>query len=95
MAKCNLSRPGDVVRVHPLFIVTAHGLGRLGPWNYAYAANLTSALFTAVTVANIFLLVFALTGSTWSGGSKRSWPYSGPADAKGDYHLGGLCAYKS
>lgn len=67
VAKCNLSRPGDVVRVHPLFIVTAHGLGRLGPWNYAYAANLTSALFTAVTVANIFLLVFALTGSTWSG----------------------------
>ena len=67
VAKCNLSRPGDVVRVHPLFIVTAHGLGRLGPWNYAYAANLTSALFTAVTVANIFLLVFALTGRTWPG----------------------------
>lgn len=67
VAQCNLSRPGDVVRVHPLFIVMAHGLGKLGPWNYAYAANLTSAIFTAVTVANIFLLVFILTNLKWAG----------------------------
>lgn len=66
-AKCNLSRPGDVVRVHPLYIVVAHGIGRLGWFSYAYAANLTSAIFAAVTAANVFLLTFRLTGRIWPG----------------------------
>ena len=57
----NLDRPGDVVRVHPLFIVFAHYLGRLTPLSYAYAANFTSALFAAITAANVFLLVYRLS----------------------------------
>jgi hypothetical protein len=64
-AQCNLSRPGDVVRVHPLYIVVAHGIGRTGWFSYAYAANLTSAIFAAITVANVFLLAFRLTGQVW------------------------------
>lgn len=64
-AQCNLSRPGDVVRVHPLFIVTAHGIGRLGWFSYAYAANLTSAIFAALAAANVFLLAYRLTGQAW------------------------------
>lgn len=66
-AKCNLSRPGDVVRIHPLFIVVAHGIGRLGWFSYAYAANLTSAIFAALAVANVFLLTYRLTGGIWPG----------------------------
>lgn len=66
-AQCNLNRPGDVVRVHPLFIVTAHLVGRLGIFSYAYAANLVSAVFAAVTVANVYLLVYMLTGRTGAG----------------------------
>ena len=66
-ARCNLHRPGDVVRVHPLFIILAHGLGRLGVFSYAYAANLVSAITTALTVANVFLLVYWLTGRWWPG----------------------------
>jgi len=64
-AKCNLNRPGDVVRVHPLFIVTSHIAGRLGLWSYARAASLVSAIFTAVTVANVYLLVYWLCGRVW------------------------------
>ena len=66
-AKCNLSRPGDVVRVHPLFIVVAHGIGWPGWFSYAYAANLASAIFAAITAANVFLLTFRLTGRAWPG----------------------------
>ena len=66
-AKLNLNRPGDVVRVHPLLIVTAHGLGRLLDGDYAYAANLVSALSMAVAAANLWLLVVWLSGSTWAG----------------------------
>jgi hypothetical protein len=66
-AQCNLSRPGDVVRVHPLFIVTAHAIGRTGWFSYAYAANLTSAIFAAIAAANVFLLTFRLTGRIWPG----------------------------
>lgn len=66
-AKCNLSRPGDIVRVHPLFILTAHLLGRTGLFSYAYAANLVSAVFTAVTVANVCLLVYYLSGRIFAG----------------------------
>ncbi len=65
VAHCILNRPGDVVRVHPLFIITAHYLGRLGLFNYAYAANLVSAIFTAVTVANIYLLLYRLVDRVW------------------------------
>jgi hypothetical protein len=65
VAHCILNRPGDVVRVHPLFIITAHYLGNLGLFNYAYSANLVSAIFTAVTVANIYLLLFRLVGRIW------------------------------
>jgi len=64
-AKCNLSRPGDVVRVHPLFIVVAHGIGWPGWFSYAYAANLTSAIFAALAAANVFSLAFRLTGKMW------------------------------
>ena len=64
-ARCSLNRPGDVVRVHPLYILTAHALGRLGLWSYAYSANLVSAIFTAVASANIFLLTFWLVRSLW------------------------------
>ncbi len=67
VAKCNLSRPGDVVRVHPLFIVTAHAIGRLCSNSFAFAANLTSAIFAALTVANVFLLTYRLTGGVWPG----------------------------
>ena len=66
VAKLNLNRPGDVVRVHPLFIVVAHGVGRLGWFSYAYAANLVSALFSAVAVANVYLLLMHLTGRRWA-----------------------------
>lgn len=66
-ARCSLSRPGDVVRVHPLFIVTAHALGRLPFFGYAYAANLTSAIFTAVSAANVFLLVYWIVGRVFPG----------------------------
>ena len=62
---CTLNRPGDVVRVHPLYIILAHYLGRLGVLSFAYAANLVSAIFTAVTVANIYLLMFRLLGRIW------------------------------
>ena len=67
VAKQVLNIPGDVVRVHPLFIFTAHYLGKLTPLNYAYRANLVSAFFSAVTAANIFLIVFLLTGRIWPG----------------------------
>jgi len=64
-ARCSLNRPGDVVRVHPLYILTAHGLGRLGFWSYAYSANLVNAIFTAAASANIFLLTYWLVRFLW------------------------------
>ena len=54
-------RISDVVRVHPLYIVFAHWLGRLTPMSYAYAANLTSAIFAALGVSGIAALVYSLT----------------------------------
>ena len=65
VAQCILNRPGDVVRVHPLYIILAYYLGRVGIISFAYGANLISAIFTAVTVANIYLLVFRLLGRIW------------------------------
>jgi hypothetical protein len=59
----NLSRPGDAVRVHPWFLFVAHGIGLLGV-NYAYAANLASAIGTALAVGNVLLLVRLVTGRT-------------------------------
>lgn len=64
-AKCNLNRPGDVVRVHPMFIVTSHLVGRMGIMSYARAASVVSAVFTAVSVANVYLLVYLLCGQIW------------------------------
>ena len=64
-AKLNLNRPGDVVRVHPLFIVVAHGVGRVGLFSYAYAANLVSSLFSAIAAANVYLLLVHLTQRRW------------------------------
>lgn len=65
-ARLNLSRPGDAVRVHPWFLVVAHVLGLVPLWNYAYAANLASAIGTAVAVANVLVLARLMTGRTWA-----------------------------
>jgi hypothetical protein len=64
-ARLHLSRPGDAVRVHPWFLVVAHALGLIPIGNYAYAANLASALGTALAVANVLVLVRLMTGRTW------------------------------
>jgi len=61
-ARLELVAPGDTVRVHPLYIVLAHALGRLGLWSYATAASLASALGAAVLAANLWLLGYLLTG---------------------------------
>jgi len=66
-AKLVLNIPGDVVRVHPLYVLISHCLGRTGLFSYAYSANLVSALFTAITVANVYLLIFLLTKNSLSG----------------------------
>jgi hypothetical protein len=63
-ARLNLSRPGDAVRVHPWFLVVAHFLGKIPLWNYAYAANLASAIGSALAVGNVLLLVRLMTGRT-------------------------------
>ncbi|AQQ72228.1 hypothetical protein SMSP2_02609 [Limihaloglobus sulfuriphilus] len=59
--------PGDVVRAHPLYVVIAHAVGRLTPMSYAYAANFTSAFFAAISVANVFVIVYFLTGRSLAG----------------------------
>ncbi len=61
-ALMNLSRPGDVVRVHPLYIVVSHIIGRVTPLSWAYAANLTSAICAAIAAMNLFLIIAMLTG---------------------------------
>jgi len=60
-ARLNLVRPGETVRVHPFFVVLAHALGQTGIWDYAKAASVASALGTAITVANVWLIVWWLT----------------------------------
>ena len=57
----NLSRPGDAVRVHPWFMCAAHALEWMG-FKYPYAANLASAIGTALAVGNVLLLVRLMTG---------------------------------
>jgi len=57
-------RPGEAVRVHPWFVVTAWLVGRVPFWNYAYAANLCSAISMALAAANVVLLVRWMTGRT-------------------------------
>jgi len=59
-ARLNLVRPGEAVRVHPLFLVVAHGLGRVGLWDYAKAASVASALGAGLAVANVWLVVWLL-----------------------------------
>lgn len=63
-ARLNLVRPGEAVRVHPLFLFIAHGLGSTGLWDYARAASVASALGTAITVANVWLIVWLLVRRT-------------------------------
>ena len=55
-------RPGEAVRVHPWFLATARALGLVPFWNYAYAANLCSAVAMALAAANIVLVVRLVTG---------------------------------
>jgi len=55
-------RPGEAVRVHPWFLVTARALGLVPFWNYAYAANLCSAVAMALAAANVVLVVRLVTG---------------------------------
>ena len=57
-------RSGEAVRVHPWFLVTARALGLVPFWNYAYAANLCSAVAMALAAANIVLVVRLVTGRT-------------------------------
>ena len=59
------SRPGEAVRVHPWFLVTAHALWWPLLWNYAYAANLCAALGMALAAANVVLLIRLMTGQVW------------------------------
>jgi len=59
-ARLNLERPGETVRVHPFFVLLAHGFGQVGIWNYAKGASVASALGTAVAVANVWLIVWLL-----------------------------------
>jgi len=59
-------RPGEAVRVHPWFLVTARGLALPGRWTYAYAANLSSAVGMALAAANVVLLVYLVTGLRWT-----------------------------
>jgi hypothetical protein len=66
-ARLDFSRPGDAVRVHPWFLVAAHVLGSVPLWNYAYAANLASAIGTALAAANVLVLARLVTGRTWPG----------------------------
>ena len=65
IALCNLSRPGDLVRVHPLYILTAHILGSSGLFSYAYAANLVNAMATCLSIANVYLIAVFLTRRIW------------------------------
>ena len=58
-------RPGEAVRVHPWFLVTARALALPGLWSYAYAANLSSAVAMALAAANVVLLVYLMTGQRW------------------------------
>ncbi len=60
-AKCQLRQPGDVVRVHPLYVITSHLLGKYTPLSYAYVANLTSAIFSAVGVSVVAAIMLVLT----------------------------------
>jgi hypothetical protein len=64
-ARLDLHRPHDAVRVHPWFLVVAWALGRVGIWSYAYAANLASAIGTALAVGNVVLMVRLVTGRAW------------------------------
>jgi hypothetical protein len=59
-ARLNLERPGEVVRIHPFFLLIAYALGRAGPWNYAYGASLASAVGTSIVVANVWLIVWLM-----------------------------------
>ncbi len=51
---------------HPLYYLIAIGAQHLPVQESAYKTNLVSALFGAVTVANLWLLVYLLTACPWS-----------------------------
>jgi hypothetical protein len=58
-----LNNPLGLALAHPLWIVLAQPC-RLAGANYAVATNLLSALAMAITVANVFLLGYWLTGNS-------------------------------
>jgi hypothetical protein len=60
-------RPGEAVRVHPWFLVVGRLLASPGLVGPAYAANLASALGTALAAANVALLACWLTGKRSAG----------------------------
>ncbi|HUS44632.1 MAG TPA: hypothetical protein VM219_01150, partial [Phycisphaerae bacterium] len=60
------SRPGEAVRVHPWFLVAARGLWWPRFWDYAYAANLCSAISMALAAANVVLIVDLMTRRRWA-----------------------------
>jgi MFS family permease len=65
-AKSVLNIPGDVVRVHPLYIVVSHIAGKITPLSWAYASNLVSAVCGALTGFFLFLIISALTGGVFA-----------------------------
>jgi len=58
--------PHHAVRVHPWFLVTARALWWPRLWDYAYAANLCSAISMAFASANVVLLVDLMTRRRWA-----------------------------
>ena len=65
-AKLILSIPGDVVRVHPLYILVSHMVGKFTPLSWAYASNLVSAICGALTGLNLFLIIAILSRSSFA-----------------------------
>jgi len=65
VARLNFCQPGQVVVVHPWFLIAARVLWWPTLWNYAYAANLCSAIGTAIAAANAVLLIWLMTRAVW------------------------------
>ncbi|MCE5327643.1 MAG: hypothetical protein LLG01_14650 [Planctomycetaceae bacterium] len=61
-ARLAIDQPGDAVRSHPLFVLAGHVLGRIEIWNYARGATMASVIGTALLAANVWLIVYLLTG---------------------------------
>jgi hypothetical protein len=65
-AKLVLNIPGDAVRVHPLYVVVSHVLGKITPMSWAYASNLVSAVCGALTGFFLFLIIALLAESVFA-----------------------------